>query len=68
MLVSVVMPSGPKCFRCILVILSGPAACEFLSLLIMLEVSCGAARIMFLSSCSLRLNLYVCLSCTVVCR
>ena len=68
MFVSVVMPFGPRCFKCKLVILSGPAACEFLSFLIMLDVSCGVAKYMFLSRLNLRLSLYVCLSATVVCK
>ncbi len=39
MLVSAVISSGPRCFRCMFVILSGPETFEFLDFLFALWVS-----------------------------
>ena len=62
MLVSVVMPWGPRCFRCLLEMLSIPMAGEFLSLLIICLVSCVVAKMAVGSSENWCLRLRVCLS------
>jgi hypothetical protein len=57
MFVSVVIPSGPRCLRCMFVIFSSPAAEEFLICCMTLLVSFVVARVAVGSSgnCCLRL-------------
>ena len=57
MFVSVMIPCGPRCLRCMFVMLSGPAAEEFLICFTTLLVSSVVARVAVGSSgnCCLRL-------------
>ena len=62
MLVSVCMPWGPRCFRCMLDMLSTPTADEFLSCFIMSAVSSVVASMTVKSKWNSCLRLYVRLS------
>ena len=62
MLVSVVMPWMPRCFMCMLEMLSWPMAPEFFRCFMTLAVSCGVASVAVLSSVNLCLRLFMALS------
>ena len=61
MFVSVVMPWVPRCFRCMLEMLSGPTAEDFLICLMTLLVSSVVASVIVGSSVKLCLRLVMCL-------
>ena len=62
MLVSVVQPRSPKCFKCMLDMLSGPMALEFLVYFMTLLVSSVVSSITVGSSVNSCLRLVMCLS------